>query len=122
MTKTTGTARVEELQDLQQARDGSFYTILGVGGDQSEWTAGYEGWMAEAEIGKPVRWYVTSGAAVNAQRCREIGFVRESDCFPDDLTILLFPLDGLEIGRLAIMKLRLGDRWFDDVLDNMDGE
>ena len=32
---------------------------------------------------------------------------------------LAFPLDGLNVNKLAILKLQLGDRWFDDIVDNL---
>lgn len=41
------------------------------------------------------------------------------DPFRDDLTVLTFPLDGLHVGKLAMFKLTMEDRWFDDVTDNM---
>ena len=32
--------------------------------------------------------------------------------------LYLVGLDGLDVGKLAIFKLQMGDRWFDDVVDN----
>lgn len=108
--------------DLSAARAGSFYTILGAGGDLSEWTGGYDKLLVDEKIGKPVGWFQTTGAAVNAHRAAELDDeVAKNDKFPADLTILMFPLDGLDVGRLAMFKIRMQDRWFDDVLDNMDG-
>jgi len=98
--------------ELQKAYEGSYYAILGAGGDLAQWTEGYEGLLAEEGIGKPAEWFQTTGAAVNQ-------FAGGSDPFEKDLTILLFPLDGLETGKLAMFKLRMEDRWFDDVVQNM---
>lgn len=99
--------------NLATAYNGSFYFIAGTGGSLEEWKDGYEGFMRRELIGKPVAWYKTTGKAINE-------FAGENNNpFPDDLTCLLFPLDGLSVGRLAMFKLSMGDRWFDDVIDNM---
>lgn len=34
--------------------------------------------------------------------------------------MLMFPLDGLNVGKLAMFKIRFGVRWFDDIVDNME--
>lgn len=100
-------------QELKRAYDGSFYTISGAGGDAQEWVDGYEKIMKDQEIGTPVEWFQTSGACINL-------FAGDNnDPYPDDLNILLFPLDGLEVGRLAMFKIAMEDRWFDDIIDNM---
>jgi len=106
---------IKELEDLTQARAESWYTIIGCGGDLYEWVEGYEKAMSAAEIGTPVQWYRTTGHAVNELTQGE-GF----DRFPADLTMLLFPLDGLNAGSLALFKLAMGDRWFDDICDNIE--
>lgn len=38
--------------------------------------------------------------------------------YPDNLTFVSFLLDGLDIGKLAMFKLRIGARWYDDIVDN----
>ena len=38
--------------------------------------------------------------------------------YPDDLTFLCFPLDNLNVGKLAMFTMRMGDSWFDDIVDN----
>ena len=35
------------------------------------------------------------------------------------LTFLLFPLTDLNTGKLAMFKMRMQDRWFDDIINNM---
>lgn len=107
--KNSGIAKV----DLQKAYNGSYYTILGAGGDLQEWVDGYNEMLAEEGIGKPTDWFYAKGAQVN----KEFGLTG-SEAFKARLTILFFPLDGLDIGKLAIFKLRRGDRWFDDIIDN----
>ena len=41
-----------------------------------------------------------------------------SNRYPDDLVFLAFSLDGLDVGKLAMFKLRFGARWFDDIVEN----
>jgi hypothetical protein len=122
---TTKTA-ITTITDLKEARKGSYYTILGAGGDLDEWVEGYEEMLAEEKLGKPSKWYRTTGGAINRFRLKEVQAhgklnVAYNDLFPDDLIVLMFPLTGMRIDRLAIFKLQMQDRWFDDVLDNMRG-
>jgi len=105
----------KKLDDLGIAYEGSWYTIIGAGGDLKEWMNGYEELMKKQGIGKPSGWYTFSGSDVNIT-FRPIGHHR----FKSDLTFLAFPLDGLDIGKLAIFKLQMQDRWFDDIIDNME--
>ena len=99
--------------DLQKAYDGSYYTILGAGGDLIEWIDGYEKMLKKRGIGKPVEWFMCNGKDVN-EKFSLFG----DEQFQNDLTILLFPLDGLNVPKLAIFKIKAGDRWFDDIIDN----
>jgi hypothetical protein len=102
--------------DPHAAYEGWYYTISGCGGDLQEWVQGCNAALQEAGIGTPTRWLRLTGAEVNAY-AGTIGAVR--DPFKDDLTLLVFPLEGLDEGRLAMFKLQHGDRWFPDVVDNM---
>lgn len=100
--------------DLQAAFDGSWFTILGAGGDLQEWVDGMERYMKHGLIGTPTAWFKTTGAEVN-----EFMGVREGPhAFQDDLVMLLVPIDGLHVGRLAILKIEMNARWFDDIVDN----
>ena len=98
---------------FKMAYEGSFYTITGCGGNLQDWKDGYEQLLAEKKIGKPLAWYYFTGADMNA----EYGLTG-NNAYPDDLRFLCFPLDGLDIGRLAFFKLIAADRWFDDIVDN----
>jgi hypothetical protein len=102
--------------DLVTAYQGSYYTILGAGGDLSQWVAGYTDMLQAAGCGTPGHWYTTTGQAINEYAATK-GTV--SDPFQADLTALMFPLDGLNGGILAMFKLQNGDRWFDDIVNNM---
>jgi hypothetical protein len=59
-----------------------------------------------------VQWLQTTGAAVNL-------FAGAGGDYPLDTVVLLFPLTGLDPHKLPIFKIRMEDRWFSDVIDNM---
>jgi hypothetical protein len=106
--------------DLHEAQAGSFYTIAGTGGPLHEYIEAVENFLAAEEVGKPQEWFTTKGHEVNEYaRLTKRGEILANDKFPSDLTFLLFPLDMLDVDRLAIIKLRMGDRWFDDIVENM---
>ncbi len=95
------------------AYDGSYYTILGCGGGLGEWTTGYTELLEESCIGTPKQFITFTGDDLNINYSL-IG----DNAYKPDLTCLMFTLDGLDTGKLAIFKLRMGDRWFDDIADN----
>lgn len=105
-----------ETANLATAFDGSYYTIPGAGGDLQEWVSGYNGLLQEAGIGTPAAWFTTTGKDINTFAATRGDVI---DPFPADLTVLMFPLDGLAAGALAIFKLQMQDRWFDDIVANM---
>lgn len=99
--------------NLEAAYKGSWYTISGCGGDLWEWVEMMNGLLKEAGIGTPVAWYQATGKQVNT-------FAGPNgDPFPDDLPLLLFPLDGLDMSKLAVFRIVGEDRWFDDIVDIM---
>jgi len=98
---------------FKKAYEGSYYTIIGCGGELRDWMDGYEELLTKAEIGKPSEWFEFTGRDMNA----EYGLTGNNR-YPDDLHFLCFPLDGLAVGKLAMFKLQMGDRWFDDIVDN----
>ena len=97
---------------LDKAYNGSYYTILGCGGDLNEWKQGYQDLLNKEDIGIIKEWVEFSGQDIN-EYC-EI----KDDKFPEDLHCLAFSLDGLNVGKLSIFKLRMQDRWFKDIVDN----
>jgi len=102
--------------ELQKARDGSWYTILGAGGDLQEWTVGLQKMFDERGLGTPAGWYQTTGLAINHYAGTKPG---GDDAFPEDLTVLLFDWAGMDMGKLALFKIGMEDRWFDDIIDNI---
>ena len=114
------TIRFADVADLKTAYENSYYFIAGTGGDLQEWISGYEDLMKEQEIGTPTQWFKTNGATVNGYAGQHYGsLIVDNDQFPGDLTCLLFPLKDLPAGRLAMFKMQMEDRWFDDVIQNM---
>ena len=98
---------------FKKAYEGSYYTIIGCGGDLEEWRKGYEKMLQDTGIGTPQEWFDFKGVEFN----KEFNLTGDNR-YPDDLVFLCFPLDGLNVGALAMFKLRMGDRWFDDIVDN----
>ena len=98
---------------FEKAYKGSYYTIIGVA-DENEYKEGYQKIFDEQKIGKIKEWYSFTGKEFN-DYYEPVGTGR----FRDGVHFLAFPLDGLNVNKLAILKLQLGDRWFDDIVDNL---
>jgi hypothetical protein len=114
--KTT-TELVSISTDFDAMNNGSYYTIVGTGGDLDEWITGYNKLLAEEGIGKPSEWLTFKGEAINSRYN-----LQGDNAFKPDTTFLVFPLDGLDVGKLAMFKLRMNDKWFDDLVANSVGE
>ena len=99
--------------DFDKLYNGSWFTIEGAGGDLNEWKEGLQDMLNQEGIGTIQEWETFSGKEMN-DNYNLTGHNR----YPDDLTFLCFSLDGLEIGKLAMFKMRFGARWFDDIVDN----
>lgn len=120
MTAQTVAITALDASTLDQAFKGSYYTISGAGGDLADWITGYEGLLAEQKIGKPTQWFSTTGAEVNAYFLRTGRYPHPNDLFQNDVTLLMFPLDGMSAGgKLPLFKIQMQDRWFDDIIGNM---
>lgn len=92
---------------------GSAYTIIGAGGSEKEWEDGYQDILDQNDIGKISRWYSFTGKAYNEKYS-----LNRNNRYQDNLHFLAFPLDGLDIGKLSMLRLQMGDKWFDDLVDN----
>lgn len=104
---------VETNSMLKKAYDGSYYTIVGAGGDINEWKQGYQDLLDKEGIGKIKEWIEFTGDDMN----KEFQLTGDN-AYEPDLHFLAFSLDGLNVGKLAMFKLRMQDRWFDDIVDN----
>lgn len=98
---------------FKKAYEGSYYTIMGCGGDLNEWKEGYNGLLSEEGIGTPTAWFEFTGKEYNDEFK-----LTGSNRYSDTLHCLCFPLDGLDVGKLAMFKIKMQDRWFDDIVDN----
>ena len=98
---------------FKAAYEGSYYTILGCAGDLNEWTSGYGDMLEHLSIGTPKEFYTFKGADMN-----EHYELTGNNAYRDDLTGLMFPLDGLDTAKLSMFRLRAQDKWFDDIVDN----
>lgn len=107
------TTVVTDLEQLDQMYKGSYYTITGAGGELSEWTKGYTEYLQQEQIGTPKEFFIFKGDQMN-HKYQLAGSV----AYDKDLTFISFPLDDLDVGKLAMFKIRMQDRWFDDIVDN----
>ena len=99
--------------DFKKLYDGCYYTITGAGGDLEEWKTGYQELLDKEGIGKIKEWVTFKGKDMN-----KFYHLTGANKYPENITFLAFPLDGLNPNKLAIFKLRMQDRWFNDIVDN----
>ena len=98
---------------LDRAYNGSYYTIVGCDGDLDEWKDGYSKMLESNGIGTPQEFISFFGTHMN-----EKYGLTGTNRYPDDIVFLAFPLVGLRVPKLAMFKIRMQDRWFDDIVDN----
>lgn len=101
------------MDKLDKAYKGSYYTITGTGGDIDEWKKGYQDLLDKENIGKIKEWIEFTGEDMNSK----YGLTGDN-AYDSGLHFLAFSLDGLDVGKLATFKLKMQDRWFDDIVDN----
>lgn len=99
-------------KQFKELYDNSAYTCTGCA-DPEEFAKGYTKYLKELGIGNVSTFYTFTGKQMN-ENYKLKGTTR----YPDDLKFLAFKIDGLDCGKLAIFKLRMEDRWFDDIVDN----
>lgn len=104
---------ITDLDQLDQMYKGSYYTITGAGGDLQEWVNGYIDYLQKDEIGTPKEFFIFKGEDMNRKYQ-----LSDPVAYNKDLTFISFPLDHLDVGKLAMFKIRMRDRWFDDIVDN----
>ena len=101
----------EEIFD--KAYNGSYYTIEGAAGEPNEWAENISALLHQQGIGTPKEFISFRGEDMNDHYN-----LTGTNAYQDDLSFIGFSIDGLNIERLAIFKLRMGDRWFNDIVDN----
>ena len=99
--------------ELSNLKNGSAFTIEGAGGNLHEWCVGLNEILAKENIGQVKTFYTFTGKFMN-----ETYNLTGSNAYPDDFTFLCFTLDGLDVGKLAMFKMRFNARWLDDIVDN----
>ncbi len=99
--------------EFNKLYNGSWYTIVGADGDLEEWEKGVQDLLDSKDIGKVKEWVTYKGKDMN-----EWAQLSEENAYPEDLTFISFSLDGLDLEKLAIFKVQMQDRWFDDIVDN----
>lgn len=100
-----------EIEDLAKK---DYYVILGAGGDIRDWTNGYQEMFDKEGIGRIKEWGTFSGREFN----KAFGI---TDGLGDSLTLLVISLEGLDVGRLALFRLRMQDRWSTDLIECLGG-
>ena len=101
---------------LSELAKTSAYTITGAGGDLDEWVVGYNEMLVEHGIGTPKHWMFFTGNQMN-----NVFNLTGKNRFKSNISFLAFDLDGLNVGKLAMFKLRMNDKWFDDLVANSTG-
>lgn len=99
--------------ELLSLTDNSAFTIEGAGGDLNEWCIGLNEMLEQRGIGQVKEFYTFSGQLMN-----ETYGLTGSNRYSDNFTFLSFMLDGLDVGKLAMFKMKFGARWLDDIVDN----
>ena len=104
---------INDCVDFAELEKGSYYTITGAGGDIQQWIDGYNELLEKESIGIPKEWCLFHGSDMN----REYQLNYDVQ-YANDLVFLAFSSEGLDIGKLAIFKMKMKDRWFDDIVKN----
>ena len=99
---------------LNEAYKGNYYTIIGCG-DINEFKVGYAQLLENEGIGTIRHWIEFTGADMN-----NVYGLTGTNAYRPDLQFLAFRLEeDMNIGKLSLLKLALMDRWFNDIVDNM---
>ena len=100
---------------FQTFYDGSYCTQEGASSEKGykDWFDGINKALKKQGIGQIKTLYVFSGEDMN-----DFFDLTGDNAYPKDLHFLSFPLDGLDVGKLAMFKMSAGFRWFDDIVDN----
>lgn len=101
------------ISDLDKLYKGSYSTILGAGGPIEEWIDGISDWMKENDLGEMSDIYVFKGSDVN----KKYGLSGKNQ-FKNDLVILAWSNNKINMSKYAVKRLSMGIRWFDDIIDN----
>lgn len=109
-------AEIKELgmNEIEQAYDGWYYTVWCnvKNEDQNELIQAIESSLLREDCGTPKQWFKASGEAINQKFGLDGSYIKE------DAEFLMFDYEGMNVGKLALFKLAMKDRWFTDIIDN----
>lgn len=100
---------------IKELENGSAFTWEGMTSDEDNLKAITEFFKEHTPSVKlPITYYTWSGKLFN-----EIYGLAGTTAYPDDLSFLAIALDQWsEMGRLPMIKMQVGARWLDDIVDN----
>lgn len=113
ITLTTIYNNEEGYGELDKLADSSAFTIIGAGGDLKEWMGGINEMLKTLGIGEVDHFYTFKGDVLNDRF-----YLRPENRVKKDLTFLCFKIDKLNIGKLAVFKMKFGAAWLDDIIQN----
>ena len=100
--------------DLDKLYDDSAFTFEGFMVDDENLTKLVNFLKENTEVILPIKIYRISGEMMNSKYG-----LTEDNAYPDDLNIVSLPLNNWnELGDLPMIKIQIGARWFDDIVDN----
>lgn len=100
--------------DLVNLEKGSAFTFEGLMSDDKNLNDLVDFFNEKTNIKIPMRIYHATGEKVN-----NLYGLTGRNAYPNDLDIVLLPLDNWnELGDLPMIKIQIGARWFDDIVDN----
>jgi len=98
---------------LERLENGSAFTVSGAGGNINDWAIGLKKMLKDKNIGHVDIFYTWTGKFMN-----ETYKLSGKVAYPDNFVFIAFPIEGMDIGKLAIFKMEFGARWLDDIVDN----
>lgn len=100
--------------DLVNLEKGSAFTFEGLMSDDKNLNDLVDFFNEKTNIKIPMKIYHATGEKVNT-----FYGLTGRNAYPNDLDIVLLPLDNWnELGDLPMIKIQIGARWFDDIVDN----
>lgn len=100
--------------DLVKLEKGSAFTFEGLMSDDKNLNDLVDFFNEKTNIKIPMKIYHATGEKVN-----NLYGLTGRNAYPNDLDIVLLPLDNWnELGDLPMIKIQIGARWFDDIVDN----
>lgn len=99
-------------KDLKHLYDTSAFTFVGLMTDDENIQLMLDS-LKEYGLKDTPDIYVVEGSLMNSY------YGLTKDPYPEDLHIVALPVDQFsDVSRLAIFKMQIGARWFNDIVDN----